>query len=136
MYFLVLNLAIFMQRRKSLFWARRGVCDKFFYSCGQTNGKCVPLLIERNQKDFKILLSFSTTGHNRSISSPTSGRISVAQVGRHPLAFWGVTATLFHPSLEDAFHNVALVEGACFCVFFLTNEVSPNLILVHFQKLC
>ena len=36
MYFLVLNLAIFMRRRKSLFWARRGVCDEFFYSCRQT----------------------------------------------------------------------------------------------------
>ena len=22
-----------MRRRKSLFWARRGVCDEFFYSC-------------------------------------------------------------------------------------------------------
>ena len=41
MYFLVLNLAIFMRRRKSLFWARRGVCDEFFYSCRQTNGKAL-----------------------------------------------------------------------------------------------
>ena len=30
-----------MRRRKSLFWARRGVCDEFFYSCRQTNGKAL-----------------------------------------------------------------------------------------------
>ena len=41
--FLVLNLAIFMRRRKSLFWARRGVCDEFFYSCRQTNGKALSI---------------------------------------------------------------------------------------------
>ena len=77
-----------------------------------------------------LLFSFSTTGHNRSISSPTSGRISVAQVGRHPLAFWGVTATLFH---HWKTHSIMLhLSREPVFVFFLTNEVSPNLILVHF----
>ena len=47
-----------------------------------------------------LLLSFSTSGHNRSTSSPKNGRISVSQVGRHLLAFWGGggggTEMLFH----------------------------------------
>ena len=29
------------QFKMSLFWARRGVCDEFFYSCRQTNGKAL-----------------------------------------------------------------------------------------------